>query len=100
MAAIAVEVLRWGVCVALGSLPQLSQVGVGIAGAIARVLQRVGQRSCPAGAVTCAWLAATITRPYQAILLVVAEVLRLAASPATGSPHRCPVVRAAGTVPG
>jgi len=68
VAAIAVEVLRVGAAGALRGLPHLAQVGVEVAGAVACPRQAVGQRA-----------AAAVARPHQAILLVVAEVLRLAA---------------------
>jgi len=75
--AIAVEVLRGGAALALWSLPQLPQVGVDVAGAVARSVQAVGQHATATGAGACARLAATVARPHQPVLLVVAEVLRI-----------------------
>jgi hypothetical protein len=66
IAAIAIEVLRGRATVALRSLPQVPQVGVDVAGAIARVLQRVGQCPCAAGAVAGQGLAVAVARPHQA----------------------------------
>jgi len=64
-------------------LPHLAQVGVDIAAGIGRPAERVRQRRTATGTVACRRLRATVARPHQPVLLVVAEVLRLAASRAT-----------------
>src|SRR5712692_1748710 len=79
VAAVAVEVLGVGAAGALRSLPQLPQVGVDVAGAVACSRQAAGEGATAAGAVTCSRLGTTVACPHQAILLVVAEVLCLAA---------------------
>src|SRR5262249_3356555 len=61
------------------SLPDLAQMRVGIGVAIARSAEGVGECRAATRAVARARLRPGIARPHQAILFVVAEVLRLAA---------------------
>src|SRR5579885_1748794 len=72
---VAVEILLLGATAAQRPLPELAQVGVDKATAIRRPAQTVRQ-----AASACGGLGAGVTRPDQPVLLVIAEVLRLAAA--------------------
>jgi hypothetical protein len=89
VAAVTVEILRGGAAGALRSLPQLAQVGIEVAGTVACPSQAIGEGAAATGAVACSRLGPAGARPHEAILLVVAEVLRLAAPGATRTRHRC-----------
>jgi len=77
VAAVTVEVLRVGTAGALRSLPHLSQVGVEVAGVVACSGQAVGEGAAATGAIASARLGTAVACPHQAILLVVAVVMRI-----------------------
>ena len=77
--AVTVEILVRGIASGQRSLPQLAQVGVDEAVAVAGITQGIAERATATGAVACPGLRARVACPYQPVLLIVAEVGGLAA---------------------
>jgi len=61
-------------------LPELAQVGVDVAIAVARPRDAVGQRAAATGAVARCRLRAPVACPHQVVLLSIAEIFHLAAT--------------------
>src|SRR5260370_25947642 len=80
MAAVAVEMLVLGAAPGQGALPQLAQVRLDKAVTVAGPGEPTGQRATAAGAVARGGLGAAVACPHEPVLLIVAEVLRLAAT--------------------
>ncbi len=78
--AVAVEVLLLGAAAAQRALPELAQVRVNIAIVVTGSTQGIGERGRATGAVACPGLGAGVAGPHQAVLLVITEVLALAAA--------------------
>ena len=79
LAAVAVEILLIGACAIERTLPQLSQVRVGIAGAISGALQTIGRGTTATGAIPGGGNTAIVACPDESVLFVVAEDLGLVA---------------------
>ncbi len=87
LAAVTVEVLV-GPCAVVGTLPQLAQVRVDVAVAVAGPGQAVA-RPTATGATACRRGCPRVARPHQPIVLVVAERFGLAAPRIGGVRHGC-----------
>ncbi|MBA2395050.1 MAG: hypothetical protein H0V70_20160 [Ktedonobacteraceae bacterium] len=82
MGTITIEVLLLGAAPILGALPELAQIGVGILiGVIATERALVG--NIATRPIACGGHGGIVAGPDQAVLLVITEVLRLAAAGAT-----------------
>lgn len=80
IAAVTVEILVGGAVAGHRPLPQLSQVGIDITGGVARAAEAVGWRLIAAGLTAGVRRAGDVAGKDQPVLLVVTEVLRLAAA--------------------
>jgi len=87
LTAATVEVLLLGAAPVEWPLPQLAQVRVHKAVAVAGITQRIAERTTATGAVAGGGLRAGVACPHQPVLLVVAEILRLAAPRIVGAGH-------------
>ncbi len=76
----AIQVLLLRTAARQRALPQLAQVGVDIAVAVAGPGKAAGERAAATGAVACSRLCAGVARPHQPVLLIVAEVRGFAAA--------------------
>jgi len=95
--AIAVEILVVARAVEW-SLPELAQVRVGVAAAVACAIKPTGERAGAAGADARCWLRPRVARPHQPVLFVITEILGVAATGAALSWHRCERCADAGNV--
>src|SRR5260370_28757358 len=87
LTAATVEVLLLGAAPVEWPLPQLAQVRVHKAVAVAGITQRIAERTTATAAVAGGGLRAGVACPHQPGLLVVAEILRLAAPRIVGARH-------------
>ncbi len=78
--AIAVQILLLRSIPIDGSLPLLTQMRKSVTPAIAGSAQGIGQRATATGAIARGRLCPLVASPGQAILFVITEILRLAAS--------------------